>query len=157
MNKAINWPYFLVQNQSGQKRMRICIRFTENTFFFFSKTLWKWRKCARSEALCVPAVHPSILQRRHWHRFINLFIYCFILVVSMLNLIFVNPSKSLIRSACTSVFMASWELESKDVPLPIGDYFNSLRSTKIKQIFDPRSLIFILNLILDPSSLILDP
>jgi len=50
MNKAINWPYFLVRNQSGQKRMRLCMRFTENTK---KMTKWqKWRKCARFEALC---------------------------------------------------------------------------------------------------------
>ena len=37
MNKAINWPYYLVRNQSGQKRMRICMRFTENTKKRFPK------------------------------------------------------------------------------------------------------------------------
>ena len=54
MTIAINRPYFLERNQSGQKRMRICIRFTENTKKTVSKTLWKWRKCARFEALCPP-------------------------------------------------------------------------------------------------------
>ena len=63
--------------------------------------------------------------------FFGLFLFlwiasCVILSVSMVNLIFGNPSKSLIRNAHTSVFIASRELESKDVPLPIGDYFDSL-------------------------------
>ena len=49
------------------------------------------------------------------------YLSCIILLASMLNLIFGNPSKTLIRNARTSVFMASRELESKDVPLPIGD------------------------------------
>ena len=46
---------------------------------------------------------------------------CFILAFSMLNLIFGNPAKTLIRNVRTSVLMGSRELESKDVPLPIGD------------------------------------
>ena len=54
MTIAINRPYFLERNQSGQKRIRICIRFTENTKKTVSKTLWKWRKCARFKALCPP-------------------------------------------------------------------------------------------------------
>ena len=61
MKKAINRPYFLVGNKSGKKRMRICIRFTENTKKTVSETLWKWRKCARSDALCPPHPHPSAL------------------------------------------------------------------------------------------------
>ena len=44
-----------------------------------------------------------------------------ILVFSMLNLIFQKPAKTLIRSAQTCALMESRELESKDVPLPIGD------------------------------------
>jgi len=44
---------------------------------------------------------------------------CFILAFSMLNLIFGNPAKTLIRNVRTSVLMGSRELESKDVPLPI--------------------------------------
>ena len=63
MTIAINRPYFLERNQSGQKRMRICIRFTENTKKTVSKTLWKWRKCARFEALC-PPLPP--LQSLYW-------------------------------------------------------------------------------------------
>ena len=50
-------------------------------------------------------------------------ISCSILGASMLNLIFGNPFKTLIRNARTSAFMASRELESKDVPLPMGEYF----------------------------------
>ena len=50
---------------------------------------------------------------------------CIILFASMLNLIFGNPFKTLIRNARTSVFMASRELESKDVPLPMGEYFRN--------------------------------
>ena len=46
---------------------------------------------------------------------------CFILAFSMINLIFGNPAKTLIRNVRTSVLMGSRELESKDVPLPIGD------------------------------------
>ena len=65
MNKAINRPYFLVRNQSGQKRMRICMRFTENTKKTVSETLWKWRKCACSEALCPPPlpIHDIGIQK----------------------------------------------------------------------------------------------
>ena len=48
---------------------------------------------------------------------------CIILFASMLNLIFGNPFKTLIRNARTSALMASRELESKDVPLPMGEYF----------------------------------
>ena len=44
-----------------------------------------------------------------------------ILVFSMLNLIFQKPAKTLIRSTQTCALMESRELESKDVPLPIGD------------------------------------
>ena len=45
-----------------------------------------------------------------------------ILLNSILNLIFENPAKTLIRSARTSALMSSRELESKDVPVPIGEY-----------------------------------
>ena len=48
---------------------------------------------------------------------------CGILTISMLNLIFGNPAKTLIRNVRTSVLMGSRELESKDIPLPIGDFF----------------------------------
>ena len=44
-----------------------------------------------------------------------------ILVFSMLNLIFQKPAKTLIRSAQTCALMQSRELESNDVPLPIGN------------------------------------
>ena len=47
---------------------------------------------------------------------------CFILIGSILNLTFGNPSKTLIRNVRTSVFMASREMESKDMSLPIGEY-----------------------------------
>ena len=52
-----------------------------------------------------------------------------ILVFSMLNLIFQKPAKTLIRSAQTCALMESRELESKDVPLPIGD----LREKKMRK------------------------
>ena len=48
---------------------------------------------------------------------------CIILFVSMLNLILGNPFKTLIRNARSSALMASRELESEDVPLPMGEYF----------------------------------
>ena len=48
---------------------------------------------------------------------------CAILLASMLNLIGGNPFKTLIRNARTSALMASREMESKDVPLPLGEYF----------------------------------
>ena len=47
---------------------------------------------------------------------------CFILGFSLLNLLLENPIKTLIRNARTSVLMQSREMESKDVPVPIGDY-----------------------------------
>ena len=47
---------------------------------------------------------------------------CTIFAFSLLNLLFGNPSKTLVRNARTSALMASRELESKDVPLPIGDF-----------------------------------
>ena len=53
------------------------------------------------------------------------YLSCAILLFSMLNLIFGNPFKTLIRNARTSAFMASRELESKDVPLPMGEYFRN--------------------------------
>ena len=46
---------------------------------------------------------------------------CVILVFSLLNLIVGNPTKTLISNVRTSVLMASREMESKDVPLPIGE------------------------------------
>ena len=55
----------------------------------------------------------------------------FILLFSMLNLIFGNPVKTLIRNVRTSVLMASREMEAKDVPLPIGEnpQNNSIKTT----------------------------
>ena len=50
-----------------------------------------------------------------------------ILICSILNLIFGNPAKTLIRNAQTSTLMASRELEQKDVPVPIGDIFTLLQ------------------------------
>ena len=50
-----------------------------------------------------------------------------ILICSILNLIFGNPAKTLIRNARTSALMASRELETKDVPVPIGDIFTLLQ------------------------------
>ena len=47
-----------------------------------------------------------------------------ILAFSMLNLIFGNPAKTLIRNVCISVLMESREMEAKDVPLPIGEFFD---------------------------------
>ena len=55
MTTAINWPYFPKGIQIGQKRLRICMRFTENAKKAVSETLSKCRKCARSEALCPPS------------------------------------------------------------------------------------------------------
>ena len=46
---------------------------------------------------------------------------CVILLFSMLNLIFGDPAKTLIRNVRTSVLMASREMEAKDVLLPIGE------------------------------------
>ena len=54
---AINGPYLLVQNQIVQKRMRIYMRIIENTKEKVSRTLWKWRNCAPSEALCAPPLN----------------------------------------------------------------------------------------------------
>ena len=45
----------------------------------------------------------------------------FILFFSMLNLIFGNPVKLLIRNVRTSVLMESREMETKDVLVPIGE------------------------------------
>ena len=47
-----------------------------------------------------------------------------ILLFSMLNLIFGNPAKTLIRNVRISVLMESREMEAKDVPLPIGEFFD---------------------------------
>ena len=44
-----------------------------------------------------------------------------ILAISMLNLIFGNPVKLLIRNVRTSVLMESREMEAKDVSVPIGE------------------------------------
>ena len=44
-----------------------------------------------------------------------------LLAVSMLNLIFGNPAKTLIRNVRTSVLMESREMEAKDVLVPIGE------------------------------------
>ena len=49
---------------------------------------------------------------------------CAILFFSMLNLMYSKPAKTLIRNARTSVLMSSRELESKDVPVPIGESFS---------------------------------
>ena len=57
---------------------------------------------------------------------------CVILSFSMFNLIFGNPTKTLIRNVRTSVLMASREMESKDVPLPIGEYFYKSINSKLK-------------------------
>ena len=54
-----------------------------------------------------------------------------ILALSMLNLIIGNPATTLIRKLRTSVLMASREMESKDVPLPIGDYFSHTAGSKL--------------------------
>ena len=55
----------------------------------------------------------------------------YILAASMINLIYGNPAKSLIRNVRTSVLMASREMEAKDVPLPIGEnpQNNSIKTT----------------------------
>ena len=58
---------------------------------------------------------------------------CFILGFSLLNLLVENPIKTLIRNARTSVLMKSREMESKDVPVPIGNYtyYESTKPTKL--------------------------
>ena len=58
---------------------------------------------------------------------------CFILGFSLLNLLVANPIKTLIRNARTSVLMKSREMESKDVPVPIGNYtyYESTKPTKL--------------------------
>ena len=68
-----------------------------------------------------------------------------ILVLSVLNLIFGNPAKTLIRNVRTTVLMGTRELESKDVPVPIGDYLQyfdkSLDSVDSKLISRPCSRV----------------
>ena len=49
-----------------------------------------------------------------------------VLIFSVLNLILGNPAKTLIRNLRFSVLMASRELEAKDVPLPIGNYLDTM-------------------------------
>ena len=58
---------------------------------------------------------------------------CFILFFSVLNLLLEKPIKTLIRNARTSLLMGSREMESKDVPVPIGDY-TYYKSNKPKKI-----------------------
>ena len=50
-----------------------------------------------------------------------------ILAFSMLNLIFGDSTKTLIRNVRTSVLMASREMEAKGVPLPIGENLQKIR------------------------------
>ena len=57
---------------------------------------------------------------------------CIILGFSLLNLLLDVPVKSLIRNARTSALMSSREMESKNVPVPIGDYtYKSNKPTKL--------------------------
>ena len=51
---------------------------------------------------------------------------CIILSFSLIHLIMGNAVKTLISNVRTSVLMASRELESRDVPLPIGDCFKEI-------------------------------
>ena len=55
-----------------------------------------------------------------------------ILLFSMLNLIFGNPAKTLIRNVRISVLMESREMEAKDVPLPIGEFFDKSLDNNIQ-------------------------
>ena len=62
-------------------------------------------------------------ETENWHALRGLSMASTIIIsFSMLNLIFGNPFKTLIRNARSSALMASREMESKDVPLPIGEY-----------------------------------
>ena len=59
---------------------------------------------------------------------------CVILSFSVLNLLFGNPMKTLVRNARVSALMASREVESKDVLLPIGDFVADILICEIASI-----------------------
>ena len=45
-----------------------------------------------------------------------------ILLLSLLSFLFKNPTKTLIRNVRASALMGSREMESRDTPVPIGDF-----------------------------------
>ena len=120
--KAIGYPFVTVAADVG----------SDGKLLHFMNSIFDTLQATNTTSYTINSAYDNLTDQHHFivqnDPLFGLITASFwILVYSLLNLIFGNPSKTLIRNVRTYTFMASRELEAKDVPLPIGDYIVNLR------------------------------